>query len=440
MGSSVAAIFDMDGVVVDTVASLYAIYAEILGGFGARATRGEFDRLNGSNLDEIVSHLAQEHGLLGRENEIRNRFETSFGQLYARVDLVRGIVPVLETLKKNSVTICLASSSSRSNIDAALQRFGLSRFFDSIVSGDEVERAKPHPEIYKLAKERCPCNEHFVIEDSPNGIEAAQRAGLVAVFYNPGQEPDRKRASYDIANLSEIPRILLEDRAVIVSRSARIEIARDDRRHPISAQDEHRADEIWNAGLKENPSLVHSDVTSYRSHKMLPSGDCVIACGASQYKYVFAKLRDRRLTFVTPIGVSGVVIDKNGRVLLGRRSKDVSEYGGHYEFVPSGGITTPNMAGELYLEEIKGELTEETGIGAENIQSMTPFCLVYDRIHGVFDIGVKLTLACDIDPAALASKEYAKFVLLDTDSLGRFLREEPVVPTTEAMYSAMMKP
>src|ERR1041384_21100 len=130
MGSRVAAIFDLDGVIVNTVASLYNIYTEILNGFAASWSRAEFNRLNGCNLDQIVSLLAEEHGLRGHEDELRNCFETRFTGLYTEVDLVAGIVPVLEILKNHAVTTCVASASSRRNIDAVLERFNLSRFFD----------------------------------------------------------------------------------------------------------------------------------------------------------------------------------------------------------------------------------------------------------------------------------------------------------------------
>ena len=142
-GSSVpAAIFDLDGVILNTVASLYTIYTDILDGIGVRGSRVEFDRLNGCNLDEIVSFLARRHGLQGQEDVLRGHFESRFSQLYTLTELVPGIVPVLETLKREGVTICLASSASQRSIDAALRKFDLEPFFDAIVSGDDVVRAR----------------------------------------------------------------------------------------------------------------------------------------------------------------------------------------------------------------------------------------------------------------------------------------------------------
>lgn len=437
MHNRLAVVFDMDGVIVDTTSSLCEIYMNILDGFGVKGSRDEFDRLNGCSLDEIVAHLTQRHCLVGEKNELRHRFEASFGKLYTQCNLMIGILAVLETLRKHAVTICIASSSSQMNIHTALRRFDLSRFFDFIVSGDEVARAKPHPDIYNVARERCKCNEIFVIEDSLNGIKAAKRAGLIVIHYNSGRESIRQEASYTIRDLSDISRIVLEDIAVVVSMAERIEITRDERPHQLTKQEEQRADEIWSEALRGSTSLFNGVVASYRSHEMLPTGTLAVACYRSQYKHVFAQLRDQSLCLAKPIGVSAVVIDKSGRALIGKRSEHVSEYGGYYEFVPSGGITVPNMIGTMYLEQIKTELLEETGIDAKNIDEIKPFSLIYDRTNGVFDICVKVVLDCDFDPETLTSNEYASLASMDVGSLEHFFSRECIVPTSQAMFRAM---
>lgn len=438
MGNSLAVIFDLDGVMIDTVASLYKIYMNILDSFDVNGSRDEFNQLNGRKLEEIVSFLVQQHCLFKYENEIKKRFETSFSLLYTQIDLMTGILPVLEILKKYTAIICLASSSSRSNIDIVLQRFNLNHFFDFIISGDDVTRAKPYPDIYNLAKEQCNCNEHFVIEDSLNGIQAAQRAGLIAIYYNPNMEPNGQRSCYNISDLSDIPKIVLDEKTIIVSRAKHIEIRCDDRRHPIAKFEEQLANEIWSEALKEKSYLFNCDVASYLSHELLPNGTLLITCFPSQYKYVFAHLHHRRLNLAVPIGISAVTIDKSGKILLGKRSEHVSEYQGYYEFVPSGGISLQNIAGTLYLEQIKTELLEETGINSINIKDITTFGLIYDRTYNVFDICVKLILDCNIDPETLISTEYTAFILMDSVVLKEFIRLKPIVPTSEAMYRVMM--
>lgn len=437
MGPKIAAIFDFDGVIVNTIGSLYQIYTSILESFGATGTPAEFNLLNGSHLGEIVSHLAQQHQLIGREAEIKKKFEDRFSHLYDKVELMPGVPSVLESIKKQGAVIGLASAATRANIDSVLRQFNLTHFFDFIVSGNEVTKAKPDPEIYALALTRSKCDENFVIEDSPNGIEAARCAGLIAIQYISGSEPKNQRASYHVTNLADTLKIIFNDKAIILSKATQIELTPDDTHPVIQPQDKSHVDEIWNNAVAKNPSLFNDKVASYKSHRVSPNGKMEINCFPSEYKYIFARLQDSKIKNMSPMGVSGIVIDSTGKVLLGKRGKGVSEYKEHYEFVPSGGIAISNMNGTKYLNQIKCELTEETGLELERIKDAAPFTLIYDRAHGVYDICVKLTLDGEVDTNTLTSKEYTSFVLLNNDSLQQFIREEPIVPISEAIFQAM---
>lgn len=423
-------VFDLDGVVVDTIASLYRGYLDILEGFRASGSPEEFDRLNGSNLDEIVGHLARVHDLRGRESEIRERFETSFRRLYTHIDLMPGVVEVLEALRAEGYVIGLASSAARGPIDEVLGRFGLDRYFQHIVSGDDVERAKPDPEIYRLAKERCGGQEHFVVEDSRNGIRAALGAGMVAIQLNPGEEERFPEAGYEIGELSEVPAIVGDSSSVVLSRAERIELVGEGVEPSLAVQDVRRADEIWHEALPEQPSLFDGHVATYRSHEALANGTLRVVCSPSRYRFVFARLHDRSLGLPAPIGVSAVVVDPGGRVLLGKRSHRVSEYPGCHELVPSGGIPVEKMTGTLFLEQIETELVEETGLELEGVAGSVPLGLVYDRRNRVYDLCVKIRLSRSVPSSSLVSAEYDEYRWLVPEEAADC---ESLVPTSKAI-------
>jgi HAD superfamily hydrolase (TIGR01509 family) len=100
----------------------------------------------------------------------------------------QGVEDLLNRLKSENATLAIASSSIKNNIDLILQKLNLVSFFDLVVSGEEVPKGKPEPDIFLKV------SNHFsrqpqdcvVIEDSTNGVLAAKAAGMVCLaYYNP---------------------------------------------------------------------------------------------------------------------------------------------------------------------------------------------------------------------------------------------------------------
>ncbi|MBQ4237573.1 MAG: HAD-IA family hydrolase, partial [Treponema sp.] len=96
----------------------------------------------------------------------------------------KGAREILEFLKSEKIPVALATSSEKSFAEKLLEKANLIQYFDLMIFGDEVSRAKPDPEIYEtscrklgLVPEKC-----VAVEDSPNGIKSAVSAGLKAVM------------------------------------------------------------------------------------------------------------------------------------------------------------------------------------------------------------------------------------------------------------------
>ncbi len=104
----------------------------------------------------------------------------------AREDLrpMEGLVPLLESLAGAGVPMALCSSSIRSIVDGVIDKIGTRHYYDAILTGSDVERCKPAPDIYREAMRQlgAPPRECVAIEDSAAGLEAALGAGSRAVL------------------------------------------------------------------------------------------------------------------------------------------------------------------------------------------------------------------------------------------------------------------
>lgn len=196
-------IFDMDGVIVDTEpVHRYAYYQlfdelnitvpeEMYTSFTGFSTRNTFQFLkNQFNLQQEVEDLIQEK---------RNRFNDAF-DTKEDLTLLDGVENLIKDLHQNGMQLIVASSASKVTIDRVFTRFNLHQYFSHIVSGEDFPQSKPHPAIFEHAaslstapKENC-----IVIEDSTNGVKAANAAGIFCVGYQSFHSKDQDLVTADI--------------------------------------------------------------------------------------------------------------------------------------------------------------------------------------------------------------------------------------------------
>jgi HAD superfamily hydrolase (TIGR01509 family) len=196
-------IFDMDGVIVDTEpVHRYAYYQlfdelnitvpeEMYTSFTGFSTRNTFQILKTNfDLSQDVEDLIQEK---------RNRFNDAF-DTKEDLTLLDGVENLIKDLHQNRMQLIVASSASKVTIDRVFTRFNLHQYFSHIVSGEDFPQSKPHPAIFEHAaslsiapKENC-----IVIEDSTNGVKAANAAGIFCVGYQSFHSKDQNLATADI--------------------------------------------------------------------------------------------------------------------------------------------------------------------------------------------------------------------------------------------------
>ncbi|GLB60149.1 HAD family hydrolase [Cytobacillus sp. NCCP-133] len=211
---SYAIIFDMDGVIVDSEPVFKNLNEEL------------FKELNISVPDEIRLQfiggsanrkwrMIKEHCGVTQPLEDLISYQQKFFRfknVHFDKILFPGARPLLENLRKQKIPTALASSSDRERIDKVLDDCDLHGYFRSIVSGEEFEESKPHPDIFlhSAAKLGVPPEHCIVIEDSLNGLTAASRAGMKKIGVKHKQIPmDLSRADLVISSLEEIDVFML---------------------------------------------------------------------------------------------------------------------------------------------------------------------------------------------------------------------------------------
>lgn len=182
-----ALIFDLDGVIVnsqDLYENLLRIFLCDLG-----LNDIDFKSLIGMTTAGALSHISITHVLPGTISDLTKDFQKiyqeSFKKSLSEENMIEGVKQFIIRLATANVRLAVASSASRAKIDMVLTKFGLSQYFDSIVSGYEVMESKPSPDVFiqtalNLNIQPTDC---IVIEDSTNGIIGAKTAGMFCIGF-----------------------------------------------------------------------------------------------------------------------------------------------------------------------------------------------------------------------------------------------------------------
>lgn len=182
--SSVAVIFDMDGVIVDTNPYHKISLQQFCERYGFQLTNEELiNRIYGRTNNEWIQNL---FGPLPKDRllQLGEEKEAMFREIYKEaIKPLPGLEDFLIALKALNIPTAIGTSAPRSNVDFVLEGTGLGKYFSVILDQSDVEQGKPNPEIYlkaasrlDMAPARC-----LVFEDSLSGVEAAKRAGTKVV-------------------------------------------------------------------------------------------------------------------------------------------------------------------------------------------------------------------------------------------------------------------
>ncbi len=208
-------IFDMDGVIIDSELLHKKAYYETFISLGLDVSEELYKTLTGSSTINAFQRLIAHFNLNENPNELvlqkRKRY-VSFFENDPTLHLVKGVEEIIHYFYDKGITLILASSSAMVNIDRVFNRFDLNQYFTAKISGADLTESKPHPEIFEKAAVlgNTPKGNCIVIEDSDNGVKAANDAGIFVYGYrNPlaaGQT--LKNADKVITHFSELKKFI----------------------------------------------------------------------------------------------------------------------------------------------------------------------------------------------------------------------------------------
>ena len=182
------AIFDMDGVIVDTEPVHKYAYFEHYKELNIPVTEELFTTFTGQSTKNVYQILKDKFDLKEEVDDLVLRKRTIFNEAFdTKPDLylIDGVERLIKDLYNNGIELILASSASKSTIDRVFNRFELNQYFTHKVSGENFQQSKPDPAIFLHAADlaKSEHSECIVIEDSKNGVEAALRASLYCLGY-----------------------------------------------------------------------------------------------------------------------------------------------------------------------------------------------------------------------------------------------------------------
>lgn len=179
-----AAIFDMDGTLVNNMHFHQQAWFAFLEEHGLRVTEEEYQDKNAGILPEIIARFFPEVTDIETVYELGRKKEQKYQEIYRpHIQALPGLESFLSSLRRSGVRTGLATAADRGNIDFTLDALGIREYFDVIVGAEEVTKGKPDPEVFLVTAEKLDVEpaDCAAFEDSNPGIRSALAAGMRVV-------------------------------------------------------------------------------------------------------------------------------------------------------------------------------------------------------------------------------------------------------------------
>jgi HAD superfamily hydrolase (TIGR01509 family) len=179
---------DFDGTILDTETAELCAWQEIYAQFGQELPLPLWYECLGLGRDapfEPYAYLENAIGTPIDKEKIRTQRRARFAELLADEAIRLGISEVLEWTQTKNIPVLCVSSSPHAWVDGYLERRGLLQFFRKTICLEDAPRAKPFPDLYEAALQWAGVapSDSIAIEDTKNGIAAAQSAGIFTLAY-----------------------------------------------------------------------------------------------------------------------------------------------------------------------------------------------------------------------------------------------------------------
>jgi beta-phosphoglucomutase len=203
-----ACIFDLDGVIVDTAKYHFLAWKRLADQLGINFTEKDNERLKGvSRMESLELILGLGNKIIDQDKKnelarLKNLWYNDYIRKMTPEEILPGSLDFVKELKKADIRVAVGSASK--NTPVILDRVGISKLFDAVADGNNVEKAKPDPEVFLKASEMLGIEpeECIVFEDALAGVQAALNAGMICIGI--GSPTVLKKAHFVVKGLYEM--------------------------------------------------------------------------------------------------------------------------------------------------------------------------------------------------------------------------------------------
>ena len=201
-------IFDLDGVIVDTAKYHYLAWKKLANELGFEFTKEQNELFKGVSRKRCLEILLNIGNIKANQEQFdkwmveKNLDYLEYIEKMDASEILSDVPRVLEYLKQKKLPIALGSASK--NAKPILEKVGLLSYFDVLVDGNSVTKAKPDPQVFLIAAEKLGvvADNCVVFEDAVAGIQAANGAGMVSIGI--GDSNILSEASFNFNDFTEI--------------------------------------------------------------------------------------------------------------------------------------------------------------------------------------------------------------------------------------------
>ncbi|NND94784.1 MAG: beta-phosphoglucomutase [Flavobacteriales bacterium] len=210
-----ACLFDLDGVIVDTVDAHFKAWKAMADELGVHFTEVENEQLKGVSRRDSMKSILKMGDIVKTEDELFDLTERK-NAIYVDIiskmtpqDILPGVVEFLRVLKKSEIAVAIGSSSK--NAPTILKAVGLDDMFEVVIDGNCITRSKPDPEVFLKGAEALHLDpsECLVLEDAISGVRAAKNAGMKVIGV--GEVEHLNEADLVVPDLENLELDLLKD-------------------------------------------------------------------------------------------------------------------------------------------------------------------------------------------------------------------------------------
>lgn len=217
-GGDWSAIFDMDGVLVDSSEAHFQAWHRLGLQEGKPFTRELFQLTFGMHNQQIVPMWMEQEVDQVELDRLADWKESTYRELVpALMRPIPGVIDLIEALHQEGVTMAVGSSGPLPNIQLVLKQLNIAHYFSALSTGEDVRHGKPDPEVFLVAARRLgrPPARCVVLEDAPQGVEAARRGGMAVLGITSSRAEedllaDRVVASFEGLGPADLRALLVE--------------------------------------------------------------------------------------------------------------------------------------------------------------------------------------------------------------------------------------